>query len=199
MKTQLVLLLRKSPAKFKTLFGSVGHVAIGSNIAEKWNMKSPVLSKRQEFRSNISSILWSIVAVVESGMLPAFLAHMDAQLLSAPSNKVLSRIPSHFTGSMHTVQHVTYAGAIRHPDSGINFNQPLPFLLPPSNDGDSDNDSDQSNDDDVIHPPNARKPPGRPPKRRLKDSKVTPEKRREVHCSRCDGVGHYESTCNERI
>src|SRR5579859_350652 len=117
MKTQLVLLLRKSPAKFKTLFGSVGHVAIGSNIAEKWNMKSPVLSKRQEFRSNISSILWSIVAVVESGVLLAFLAHMDVQLLSAPSNKVLSRIPSHFTGSMHTVQH-TYAGAIRHPDFG---------------------------------------------------------------------------------
>jgi hypothetical protein len=28
---------------------------------------------------------------------------------------------------------------------------------------------------------------------------VRPEKRPDVHCRRCGGKGHYESTCNEAI
>jgi hypothetical protein len=93
----------------------------------------------------------------------------------------------------------TYAGAISHPDSAIDFNLPLQLLLPP-NDGVPDDDGNQNNNDnDVIHPPNARKPPGRPVKRRLTLSNVRPEKRPDVHCRRCGGKGHYESKCNEAI
>jgi hypothetical protein len=111
-----------------------------------------------------------------------------------------------------TAHRATYAGAIRHPDPAIDFNLPLPFLLPPNdgvpddgvpdngipndsipddnipddnsvpdnNDGVPDNNGYQSNNDDVIHPPNARKPPGRPGKRRVRPKRWC--QKRDVKC-----------------
>ena len=67
----------------------------------------------------------------------------------------------------------------------------------------SSNVSDDDSDEDVLLPPNARRPPGRPQKRRirgtLEESRYGKAPRRQNKCSRCGGLGHSKRTCVEAI
>lgn len=54
-----------------------------------------------------------------------------------------------------------------------------------------------SSEEDIL-PPNTRRPPGRPKKKRFRAEDLGKEKRRFT-CSRCNGVGHSRKTCKVPI
>ncbi|KAL3621037.1 hypothetical protein CASFOL_035949 [Castilleja foliolosa] len=50
----------------------------------------------------------------------------------------------------------------------------------------------------VVRPPKVKRPPGRPEKKRMCVEDVNREKH-TVHCSRCNQMGHYKSTCKSSV
>ena len=48
----------------------------------------------------------------------------------------------------------------------------------------------------ALQPPHVRHPPGRPRQRRI-ESQFT--HKRAIHCSRCNGIGHNRSKCNNLL
>ena len=48
----------------------------------------------------------------------------------------------------------------------------------------------------TIQPPHVRHPPGRPRQRRI-ESQFS--HKRAIHCSRCNGIGHNYSKCNNPL
>jgi len=99
----------------------------------------------------------------------------------------------------------TYAMPIVHPRND-DFYQPLrlQYARSPTPPDDEDSESsiessaESSAEPDTLLPPNARRPPGRPKKRRIR-SKSGEGNRRIQRCSRCRQMGHSKRTCREAI
>jgi len=97
----------------------------------------------------------------------------------------------------------TYAAPIIHPHND-DFNRPLRYTEPVEiiNNSDDNPDSHES-DSDIILPPNTRRPPGRPKKRRIRHrNELEGEigvRRQNQKCSRCKEAGHSKRTCREVI
>ena len=93
----------------------------------------------------------------------------------------------------------TYNNALFHPLAG-NYSQPLNYEKGLE---DSESSESSSEDPNVIIPPNTRRPPGRPQKRRIRTQS---ERERDLNtarrvqcCSRCKGTGHSKRTCKEPL
>jgi len=83
----------------------------------------------------------------------------------------------------------TYKGVITHPcDDDFGATATL---------AEEDSDSDSDN---LVLPPNTRRPPGRPKKRRIRSqNEDEPSARRVFTCSHCKAPGHSRRTCREAI
>ncbi|XP_051147351.1 uncharacterized protein LOC127262622 [Andrographis paniculata] len=57
-----------------------------------------------------------------------------------------------------------------------------------------DEQMDLNNELQIVRPPKSRRPPGRPEKKRMCVEDLNREKH-IVHCSQCNQIGHYKSTC----
>jgi hypothetical protein len=64
----------------------------------------------------------------------------------------------------------------------------------------SDEEDSQSVEDDSVLPPSTRRPPGRPPKRRIRSGQDEVNRpKRQFKCGRCGQNGHARTTCREGI
>jgi hypothetical protein len=106
-----------------------------------------------------------------------------------------------YVRSYFTVEYFqyTYAGAIVHPHT-MDFAAPLEY----NRRSRSHSHSDLSDDDEPEStlPPNTRRPPGRPPKRRIRTSIETADAApaKLQRCGRCEQLTtHNKRTCTEPI
>jgi len=96
---------------------------------------------------------------------------------------------------------LTYANAIMHPLSK-QYTSPLQQIDLATIEAVEAIDDDSEFDEDTVLPPNTRRPPGRPKKRRIRSSTENDENaapQRINRCSRCKQTGHSKRTCREAI
>ena len=77
--------------------------------------------------------------------------------------------------------------------------------LQDNNDSDDTIENDSSNLENILMPPNTRRPPGRPKKRRIRTAADELDEDENIrvhqiqHCGRCHETGHPKRTCHEPI
>jgi zinc finger SWIM domain-containing protein 3 len=97
----------------------------------------------------------------------------------------------------------TYSNALFQPLAG-DYSQPLNYTVSEEDSDAVDSSSESFQEEtNVILPPNTRRPPGRPQKRRIRTQSERDRDlntaRRTQRCSQCGGTRHSKRTCKEPI